>query len=98
MTAGDPDANIRQRRQLAEIAIAQAARGEWDAAVETNQEIIELGGDVDAYNRLGKALAELDRHADALESGTSDRAVVLEYGSLAAIGAIVALFLSRPGP
>ena len=68
MTAGDPDANIRQRRQLAEIAIAQAARGEWDAAVETNQEIIELGGDVDAYNRLGKALSELDRHPEALEA------------------------------
>jgi tetratricopeptide (TPR) repeat protein len=68
MTAGDPDATIRQRRQLADIAIGQATRGEWQAAVETNQQIIELGGDVDAYNRLGKALSELDRHAEALEA------------------------------
>ena len=68
MTAGDPDATIRQRRQLADIAIGQATRGEWSAAVETNQQIIELGGDVDAYNRLGKALSELDRHAEALEA------------------------------
>jgi tetratricopeptide (TPR) repeat protein len=68
MTAGDPDATIRQRRQLADIAIGQASRGEWQAAVETNQQIIELGGDVDAYNRLGKALSELDRHAEALEA------------------------------
>ncbi|MGH2462249.1 MAG: tetratricopeptide repeat protein [Candidatus Limnocylindria bacterium] len=66
MTAGDPDATVRQRRQLADIAIAQATRGEWEAAVETNQQIIELGGDVDAYNRLGKALTELDRLAEAL--------------------------------
>jgi len=68
MTAGDPDATIRQRRQLADIAIGQATRGEWSAAVETNQQIIELGSDVDAYNRLGKALSELDRHAEALEA------------------------------
>ncbi|HUG94690.1 MAG TPA: tetratricopeptide repeat protein [Pleomorphomonadaceae bacterium] len=68
MTAGDPDATIRQRRQLADIAIGQATRGEWQAAAETNQQIIDLGGDVDAYNRLGKALSELDRHAEALEA------------------------------
>lgn len=68
MTAGDPDSTIRQRRQLADIAIAQATRGEWAAAVETNQQIIELGGDVDAYNRLGKALSELDRLPEALEA------------------------------
>ena len=53
MTAGDPDVTIRQRRQLAEIAIAQAARGEWEESVDTNRQIVELGGDVDAYNRLG---------------------------------------------
>lgn len=68
MTAGDPDATIRQRRQLAEIAIAQAARGEWEESVDTNRQIVELGGDVDAYNRLGKALAELDRLPEALEA------------------------------
>jgi hypothetical protein len=67
MTAGDPDANIRERRQLAETAVAQAARGEWDAAVETNRQLIDLGGgDADAFNRLGKALAELDRPEEAL--------------------------------
>jgi hypothetical protein len=62
----DADANTRHRRQLAESAIAQATRGEWEAAVATNQELVELGPDVDAYNRLGKALAELGRNADAL--------------------------------
>jgi tetratricopeptide (TPR) repeat protein len=68
MTLGDTDLTIRQRRQLAETAIAQATRGEWEAAVETNQQLLELGPDTDAYNRLGKALAELGRHAEALEA------------------------------
>jgi hypothetical protein len=48
---------------------------------------------------VGAALVALTFHswsgaADALESGVPTRAVVLEYGSLAAIGVIVALFLS----
>jgi predicted negative regulator of RcsB-dependent stress response len=68
MTLGDTDLTIRQRRQLADTAIAQATRGEWDAAVDTNQQLLELGPDTDAYNRLGKALAELGRHAEALDA------------------------------
>jgi tetratricopeptide (TPR) repeat protein len=68
MTLGDADATTRQRRQLSETAIAQATRGEWEAAVETNRQLLELGPDIDASNRLGKALAELGRHAEALEA------------------------------
>jgi tetratricopeptide (TPR) repeat protein len=68
MTLGDSDTTIRQRRQLAETAIAHATRGDWEAAVETNQQLLESGPDTDAYNRLGKALAELGRNAEALEA------------------------------
>jgi len=68
MAVGEADTTTRQRRQLAEVAIAQATRGEWEAAVETNRALLELGPDIDASNRLGKALAELGRHADALEA------------------------------
>lgn len=68
MTLGDTDISIRQRRQLADTAIAQATQGDWDAAVETNQQLLELEPDTDAYNRLGKALAELGRHTEALEA------------------------------
>ena len=64
----DTEITMRQRRQLAETAIAQATRGEWEAAVETNRQLLELGSDTDAYNRLGKALAELGQHTDALEA------------------------------
>lgn len=68
MTLGETDITVRQRRQLADMAIAQATQGEWDAAVDTNQQLLELGPDTDAYNRLGKALAELGRHEEALEA------------------------------
>jgi len=68
MALGEADTTTRQRRQLAEAAIAHATRGEWEAAVETNRELLELGPDSDAGNRLGKALAELGRHDEALEA------------------------------
>src|SRR5437016_11681702 len=67
MTIGEVEAANRQRRQLADQAIGNATRGDWDAAVQANRELLELGPDTDAYNRLGKALAELGRHAEALE-------------------------------
>ncbi len=68
MTIGEMDAANRQRRQLADQAIASATGGNWEAAVQANRDLLELGADTDAYNRLGKALAELGRHAEALEA------------------------------
>jgi tetratricopeptide (TPR) repeat protein len=68
MTIGEADAANRQRRQLADQAIGHATHGEWEAAVQANRELLELGPDTDAYNRLGKALAELGRHAEALDA------------------------------
>ena len=68
MTLEETETVNRQRRHLTDLAIGQATRGEWEAAVSSNQQILELGGDTDAYNRLGKALAELGRHAEALEA------------------------------
>jgi len=68
MALGEAETTTRQRRQLAEAAISHATSGEWESAVETNRELLELGPDVDAGNRLGKALAELGRHDEALEA------------------------------
>jgi tetratricopeptide (TPR) repeat protein len=68
MTLGDTDTNMRQRRLLSDTAIGHATRGEWEAAVEVNRQVLEGGPDTDAYNRLGKALAELGRNAEALEA------------------------------
>ena len=36
--------------------------------MDANRGLLELGPDIDASNRLGKALAELGRHAEALEA------------------------------
>jgi len=66
MALGEADTTTRQRRQLAEAAIAHATRGEWEEAVVANRQLLDLGPDIDACNRLGKALAELGRHAEAL--------------------------------
>jgi tetratricopeptide (TPR) repeat protein len=69
MALGEADTTTtRQRRQLGEAAIAHATRGEWEAAVEANRQLLEFGPDIDAYNRLGKALAETGRHAEALDA------------------------------
>lgn len=68
MAIGEADTTMRQRRQLAEAAIGHATTGDWEAAVETNRELLELGPDIDAYNRLGKALAELGRADEALQA------------------------------
>jgi tetratricopeptide (TPR) repeat protein len=66
MALGETDTTTRQRRQLADAAIGHATRGEWSDAAEANRQLLELGPDIDAYNRLGKALAELGRPAEAL--------------------------------
>ena len=68
MALGEADTTTRQRRQLGDAAIAHATRGDWEAAVDANRQLLELGPDIDAYNRLGKALAELGRHREALEA------------------------------
>lgn len=68
MPTGDSDETMRQRRQLADQAITHATRAEWAPAVEVNRRLLELGPDTDTYNRLGKALAELGQHVEALEA------------------------------
>lgn len=57
------------RRQQAELAIQRAMQGRWDEAVNINRYLISLfPHDVDAYNRLGKALTELGRYSEAREA------------------------------
>lgn len=54
------------RRQRSEHAIGLAMQSRWEEAVQTNKEIIEMfPTDVDAYNRLGKALTEIGRYSEA---------------------------------
>jgi tetratricopeptide (TPR) repeat protein len=59
----------RAKKQHADAAIQMALQGRWPEALQINQMIIEsFPTDVDAYNRLGKALTELGRYGDAREA------------------------------
>jgi tetratricopeptide (TPR) repeat protein len=67
-TPNQPPVNLtRQKRQLAEQAIAQATASQWSDAVETNRKLLELGADAESENRLAKALWELGELASARE-------------------------------
>lgn len=59
----------RSRRQVIEEARLAALGGEWERAIELNQELIErTPRDADAYNRLGRALLELGRLSAAYDA------------------------------
>jgi len=59
----------RIRRQKADLAIRLALQSRWEEAVAVNRDILSLyPSDVDAWNRLGKALAELGRYQESREA------------------------------
>jgi tetratricopeptide (TPR) repeat protein len=62
----------RLRRHLVALAIDQAMASQWPQAIETNLSLIDASGrDVEAYNRLGKAYAQLGRVSAACEAYTA---------------------------
>jgi hypothetical protein len=59
----------RAKKQHAEQAIQLALQGQWTEAAQINREIIDsFPNDVDAFNRLGKAMTELGRYGEAREA------------------------------
>jgi len=59
----------RLRRQRTKEAINLAMQGRWEEAITANRSIIEVfPNDINAYNRLGKALSELGQYAEAREA------------------------------
>ena len=60
---------VRQKRTKSEQAISLAMKNRWDEAAQLNREILDMfPNEVDAYNRLGKALTELGRYGEAREA------------------------------
>lgn len=60
---------VKPRSMFVEEAVQQALESRWAEALATNQALIEkYGADEDTHNRMGKALTELGRLPDALES------------------------------
>ena len=69
MTLYQAEDKPRIHRQRAKAAIALAMAGRWEDAAELNRSILEIfPEDVDAYNRLGKALMELGRFQEARDA------------------------------
>src|SRR5438132_11407274 len=69
MAAFPTEDKLRQKRSKSEQAIALAMKNRWDEAAQLNREILEIfPNEVDAYNRLGKALTELGRYAEARDA------------------------------
>jgi len=63
------DERAKLRKHWVEQAISLAMKSKWEEAVTVNRTIIDLfPGDVDAYNRLGRALTELGRYKEAKEA------------------------------
>jgi hypothetical protein len=57
-TTQSPINLTRQKRQLADQAIAQASAAKWADAAATNRKLLELGPDAESENRLAKSLWE----------------------------------------
>jgi Flp pilus assembly protein TadD len=77
MAAFPTEDRLRQKRAKSEQAITLAMKNRWDEAAQVNREILDLfPNEVDAYNRLGKALTELGRYGEARDAYS--RAVKLD--------------------
>lgn len=64
-----PEERLRAKRHLTDRAIALAMASRWEDAARVNRELLDLfPDDVDAQNRLGKALTELGRLDEAREA------------------------------
>jgi tetratricopeptide (TPR) repeat protein len=65
----EEEEKARLRQQLSKEAIDLALQGRWDEAQVVNRDIIEkFPSDVEAYNRLGRALTELGDFDGAKEA------------------------------
>ncbi len=63
------EGQVRLKRLRAKQAIALAMEGRWREAVAINKSIVEsFPGDIDAYNRLGRAYMELEKYSLAREA------------------------------
>ena len=67
--AQQTDKNLKIRKERAWQAIGHAMENSWEAAASANREILDLfPEDVEALNRLGKALSELGCYSEAAQA------------------------------
>src|SRR6476660_5592048 len=69
MAAFPTEDRLRQKRTKSEQAISLAMKNRWYEAAQLNREILDIfPTEVDAFNRLGKALTELGRYGEARDA------------------------------
>src|SRR5712692_2435884 len=69
MVFSDTEERARVKRVKAEQAVNLAMQSRWVEAAELNRQLIDAyPKEVEAYNRLGKALMELGKYDEARES------------------------------
>jgi tetratricopeptide (TPR) repeat protein len=69
MAAFPTEDRVRQKRTKSEQAISLAMKNRWEEAAQVNREILDMfPNEVDAFNRLGKALTELGRYGEARDA------------------------------
>lgn len=95
-----PEERLRAKRQLTERAIALAMVSRWEEAAEVNRELLVLfPEDVDAHNRLGKALTEIGQFEEARtaysRAAALDPTNVIAMKNLQRLSKLVA---ERPAP
>jgi hypothetical protein len=89
----NPTERLRIRKQVAEKSVKLAVAGRWDEAVILNRELIDqVGGDVETFNRLGKALSEVGAigeargaYQDALRAQPGNPIATRNLGKLAGL-------------
>jgi len=66
------DQKAKTKRQLVEDARRASLESRWAETIELNQQIVErFPRDAEAYNRIGRALMEHQRYADATDAYTA---------------------------
>ncbi|MCH8206365.1 MAG: tetratricopeptide repeat protein [Chloroflexi bacterium] len=69
MFAREVEDREKVRKDLAKKAVGLAMQSRWEEAVEVNRSILHnFEDDLEAHNRLGKALSELGRNREAKEA------------------------------
>lgn len=67
--AQSAEEKARLKKQWTDLAIKQAQSSQWDEAVLTNKNILQLfPTEAEAYNRLGKAYSELGQYTEARDA------------------------------
>lgn len=62
------DERMRVKKRLFDQAIQYSTSNQWEEAIRTNEQLLQMDEDADCYNRIGKAALELGRYEEAQEA------------------------------